>query len=100
MATTSSAVGLLLNHTVKKRLLDQTEDDGTPLLPHQLSKAYKVEPKVLGQGSFAIVKLVTDKRNGEQRTLKIIAKKPLKDSNEKMLREEINILGKVEHPNM
>ncbi len=59
-----------------------------------------VLPTVLGQGSFAVVKAVVDKVSGEQRALKIIAKKPLKDSNEKMLKEEITILGKVEHPNI
>ena len=56
--------------------------------------------KVLGHGSFAIVKLVVEKSTGEERALKVIAKKPLKDNNEKMLKEEIAILGKVEHPNI
>ena len=56
--------------------------------------------KVLGQGSFAIVKLVKEKSSGEERALKIIAKRPLKDNNEKMLKEEIAILGKVEHPHV
>lgn len=70
------------------------------MLPSQLSKKYSVEDHVLGQGSFAVVKPVTEKATGEQRALKIIAKKPLKDSNEKMLKEEIAILGKVEHPHI
>ena len=86
---------------------------------------------MLGQGSFAIVKLVRErqpasataadkissafsrhrsaddaggkqhaKEQDRERALKIVAKKPLKDSNEKMLKEEIAILSKVEHPNM
>ncbi|KDN52592.1 Pkinase-domain-containing protein [Tilletiaria anomala UBC 951] len=88
-----------LSHAFRTWFRD-TEEDGTPLLPHQLSQKYNVRPKILGQGSFAVVKLVADKQTGEQRALKIIAKKPLKDNNEKMLKEEINILGKVDHPNI
>uniref|UniRef100_V5EWP3 Protein kinase n=2 Tax=Kalmanozyma brasiliensis (strain GHG001) TaxID=1365824 RepID=V5EWP3_KALBG len=92
-------VGSHLHHAFRS-WFKETEKDGTPLLPVQLSKKYDVLPTVLGQGSFAVVKAVVDKVTGEQRALKIIAKKPLKDSNEKMLKEEITILGKVEHPNI
>jgi len=74
----------------------QTEEDGTPLLPAALSKKYTVLPRVLGQGSFAVVKACVERATGTERALKIIAKRPLKDSNEKMLEEEIAILGKVE----
>jgi serine/threonine protein kinase/acetyl esterase/lipase len=59
-----------------------------------------VTDQVLGHGSFAIVKLIKEKSSGEKRALKIIAKRPLKENNEKMLHEEIAILGKVEHPNI
>ncbi len=57
---------------------------------------------MLGQGSFAVVKLVVDKKSGEERALKIVAKKPMKGSpsNEKMLKEEIHILGSVRHPHI
>lgn len=55
---------------------------------------------MLGQGSFAVVKEVVVKSSGERRALKIIAKKPLKENSEKMLKEEIKILEKVEHPNV
>ncbi|CDR98866.1 hypothetical protein [Sporisorium scitamineum] len=92
-------VGSHLHHAFRS-WFKETEKDGTPLLPVQLSKKYDVLPQVLGQGSFAVVKAVVDKSTGTQRALKIIAKKPLKDSNEKMLKEEITILGKVEHPNI
>lgn len=47
-----------------------------------------------------MVKPVVERETGTERALKIIAKKPLKDSNEKMLKEEIAILGKVEHPHV
>lgn len=80
--------------------MNQTESDGTPVLPGPLSKKYLVTNTVLGHGSFAIVKLVQEKSTGEKRALKIIAKRPLKENNEKMLHEEIAILGKVEHPNI
>lgn len=56
--------------------------------------------KVLGQGSFAVVKSVTEKATGTERALKIIAKRPLKENSEKMLKEEIKILGAVHHPNV
>ncbi|SPO31493.1 related to calmodulin-dependent protein kinase [Ustilago trichophora] len=92
-------VGSHLHHAFRS-WFKETEKDGTPLLPVQLSKKYTVLPQVLGQGSFAVVKAVVDKSTGQERALKIIAKKPLKDSNEKMLKEEITILGKVEHPNI
>ncbi|SJX66443.1 related to calmodulin-dependent protein kinase [Sporisorium reilianum f. sp. reilianum] len=92
-------VGSHLHHAFRS-WFKETEKDGTPLLPVQLSKKYDVLPQVLGQGSFAVVKAVVEKSTGTQRALKIIAKKPLKDSNEKMLKEEITILGKVEHPNI
>lgn len=92
-------VGSHLHHAFRS-WFKETEKDGTPLLPVQLSKKYDVLPQVLGQGSFAVVKAVVDKSTGEQRALKIIAKKPLKDDNEKMLKEEITILGKVEHPHI
>jgi Protein kinase domain len=91
--------GAAISHAFRTWFRD-TEADGTPILPHQVTKKYHVSSKVLGQGSFAVVKLVVDKKTGEERAMKIVAKKPLKDSNEKMLKEEINILGKVEHPNM
>lgn len=55
---------------------------------------------MLGQGSFALVKLATDRQSGEERALKIIAKRPLKEGNENMLEEEIEILGRVEHPHI
>ncbi|SNX87916.1 related to calmodulin-dependent protein kinase [Melanopsichium pennsylvanicum] len=92
-------VGSHIHHAFRS-WFKETEKDGTPLLPVQLSKKYTVLPHVLGQGSFAVVKAVAEKATGEQRALKIIAKKPLKDSNEKMLKEEITILGKVQHPNV
>ncbi|GAK67628.1 putative lipase/esterase from carbohydrate esterase family CE10 [Moesziomyces antarcticus] len=92
-------VGSHLHHAFRS-WFKETEKDGTPLLPVALSKKYTVLPQVLGQGSFAVVKAVVEKATGQERALKIIAKKPLKDSNEKMLKEEITILGKVEHPNI
>ncbi|SYW80354.1 related to calmodulin-dependent protein kinase [Ustilago bromivora] len=92
-------VGSHIHHAFRS-WFKEIEKDGTPLLPLHLSKKYEVLPQILGQGSFAVVKAVVERSTGEQRALKIIAKKPLKDSNEKMLKEEITILGKVEHPNI
>ncbi|PWN34652.1 Pkinase-domain-containing protein [Meira miltonrushii] len=87
-------------HTAFKTWFKDTESDGTPVLPYPLSKKYTITDKVLGQGSFALVKLVQVKATGEDRALKIIAKKPLKEGNEKMLKDEIAILGRVEHPHI
>jgi len=87
-------------HSAFRSWFKDTETDGTPILPSPLSKKYIVTDQVLGHGSFAIVKLIKERSSGEQRALKIIAKKPLKENNEKMLHEEIAILGKVEHSNI
>ncbi|CAO1630041.1 unnamed protein product [Jaminaea pallidilutea] len=88
-----------LHHAFRGWFRD-TESDGTPILPTPLSKKYNVQSTVLGQGSFAVVKEIEEKATGEKRALKIIAKRPLKENSEKMLKEEIKILGKVEHPNV
>ncbi|PWN44207.1 Pkinase-domain-containing protein [Ceraceosorus guamensis] len=87
-------------HSAFRSWFKDTEDDGSPLLPGALSKKYNVLPHVLGQGSFAVVKSCVEKSTGTERALKIIAKKPLKENSEKMLQEEIHILGKVEHPHV
>ncbi|UZJ57511.1 hypothetical protein CBS101457_006831 [Exobasidium rhododendri] len=87
-------------HSAFRSWFKDTESDGTPILPAPLSKKYLVTDRVLGHGSFAIVKLVKERSTGEERALKIIAKRPLKENNENMLKEEIAILGKVEHPHI
>lgn len=46
------------------------------------------------------MKAVTEKATGTERALKIIAKKPLKENSEKMLKDEIKILNTVEHPHV
>lgn len=88
-----------LHHAFRSWFRD-TESDGTPILPGPLSKKYQVLPSILGQGSFAVVKEVVEKSSGTRRALKIIAKKPLKENSEKMLKEEIKILANVKHPNV
>ena len=54
--------GAAISHAFRTWFRD-TEADGTPILPHQVTKKYHVSSKVLGQGSFAVVKLVVDKKS-------------------------------------
>jgi calcium/calmodulin-dependent protein kinase I len=47
------------------------------LYPWALEKYYMVSRKVLGTGSFGVVKLCTDKRTKKQYALKIVNKKTI-----------------------
>eukprot|EP00499_Haloplacidia_sp_CaronLabIsolate_P005299 CAMPEP_0196781266 /NCGR_PEP_ID=MMETSP1104-20130614/9371_1 /TAXON_ID=33652 /ORGANISM="Cafeteria sp., Strain Caron Lab Isolate" /LENGTH=316 /DNA_ID=CAMNT_0042151489 /DNA_START=1 /DNA_END=951 /DNA_ORIENTATION=+ len=56
--------------------------------------------KELGRGSFATVKLATHRKEGTKWAVKIIEKSRLKAEDEEALKMEIDILQKVEHPNI
>jgi len=83
------------------KILDifKKQDQRDELYPWALEKYYTVSKKVLGTGSFAVVKLCTDKRTGNQYALKIINKKSIQ-GRETMLTTELNVLKKVDHPNV
>lgn len=56
--------------------------------------------RILGQGSFATVRLCTHKVDGTKWAVKIIKRKALEKSDESAIVSEIQILQKVDHPNI
>ena len=62
-------------------------------------KEYKLG-KVLGTGSFATVRLATSKADGKEYAVKIIKKKDLSVEDREGLQMEVEILQKVDHPNI
>ncbi|KAL1918409.1 uncharacterized protein VTP21DRAFT_3069 [Calcarisporiella thermophila] len=77
-------------------LFKSQNDDGSPKYPSSLLKRYRVNRKVLGVGSFAVVKLCHDKSTGEEFALKILAKAAYKGK-EQMLNTELDVLKRVRH---
>ncbi|CAB5361686.1 unnamed protein product [Rhizophagus irregularis] len=70
-----------------------------PPYPWSLEKHYKISKKILGTGSFGVVKECTDKRTGINYALKIINKRDIKGK-EQMLTTELDVLKKVNHPHI
>jgi len=62
-------------------------------------KKYYDLKETIGSGSFATVKLGIHKKTGERFAVKVIDKSAIKDS-EDTLRNEIDILKSIEHPNI
>ncbi|CAM9248184.1 unnamed protein product [Ascophyllum nodosum] len=62
-------------------------------------KHYKLT-RVLGQGSFAMVKLAERKSDGTKWAIKIIKKTSLSKEDEEGLRTEVKILEAMDHPNI
>jgi len=62
-------------------------------------KAYETKAE-LGRGAFSIVYLTTQKATGQQYAVKVINKKDLGKDYEKNLKMEVDILKKVNHPNI
>ncbi len=60
---------------------------------------YKVG-KELGRGAFAVVKECTHKGSGRKYAVKIIDRNAMGDTNELSLQREIEIMKKVDHPNI
>lgn len=56
--------------------------------------------KEIGRGAFSIVKEGTNKDDGEKYAIKIIEKKYIKKKHVEQLRREIDIMRKVDHPNV
>eukprot|EP01120_Amphizonella_sp_Union-15-10_P014563 TRINITY_DN709_c0_g1_i1.p1 TRINITY_DN709_c0_g1~~TRINITY_DN709_c0_g1_i1.p1 ORF type:complete len:384 (+),score=83.20 TRINITY_DN709_c0_g1_i1:103-1254(+) len=64
-----------------------------------ISKFYDVGDEILGMGNFSMVKLGTNKKTGEKCAVKIVSKEPSKNKPQ-MLKNEVEILLKVRHPNI
>lgn len=78
-------------------------------LPDGMKEKYEILDEILGRGTFAIVKPCVEKQTGENKAVKIIARKPFNDEDvevhtevrpARMARDEIQILSKVDHPNV
>lgn len=74
-----------------------------------MSKKYEVTETVLGQGTFALVKLCIERETGVRRAVKILPRQPLgQDSTDeevsmlpaRQAKKEIEILLSVRHPNV
>lgn len=64
-----------------------------------IEKVYELKTE-LGRGAFSIVYLATHKATGQQYAVKVINKKDLGKDYEKNLKMEVDILKKVNHPNI
>jgi len=64
-----------------------------------IEKAYEFKTE-LGRGAFSIVYLATQRATGQQFAVKVINKKDLGKDYEKNLKMEVDILKKVNHPNI
>ncbi|GAA5809353.1 hypothetical protein MFLAVUS_002761 [Mucor flavus] len=86
------------NPFVKKvlALFKKTHEEDKPKYPAGLSAKYVIEDKVLGVGSFAVVKECTEKTTGTKYAVKIILKKVIAGK-QQMLDSELDILKKVRH---
>jgi len=60
---------------------------------------YKID-KLLGKGSFAIVKKGINKKTGQEVAIKIIERDKLEEDDELALQNEVDILGQIDHPNV
>jgi len=60
---------------------------------------YKID-KVLGKGSFAVVKKGINKETGKEVAIKVIERESLEDEDEMALQNEVDILGQLDHPNV
>lgn len=65
----------------------------------ECSTYYKMG-RILGQGSFATVRLCTHRTEGTKWAIKIIKRKSMEKDDEIAIATEINILQKVDHPNI
>lgn len=65
----------------------------------KLSQLYVIKKK-LGKGNFAVVRLIERKSDGAQFAAKIIKKKNLKPDELATLKDEVEILKKLDHPHI
>lgn len=86
-------------HKIKNIFYAESKIKKASLYPWSLEKRYKISKNVLGTGSFGVVKECTDKCTGIKYALKIINKKAIQGK-EQMLNTELNVLKKVNHPNI
>ena len=64
----------------------------------ELKKNYNIDNEALGSGNFAVVKKCTRKKDNEVFAVKIIDKAKVEDMGD--IEREIEIMGKIDHPNV
>mmetsp|Transcript_16178 Transcript_16178/g.24382 ORF Transcript_16178/g.24382 Transcript_16178/m.24382 type:complete len:353 (+) Transcript_16178:89-1147(+) len=65
----------------------------------ELKKLYKMGD-VLGEGAFSVVKKATHRKTGNEVAVKCIDRNGLPDEDEAALRQEVDILRSLDHPNI
>ena len=68
-------------------------------LPNTLQARYKIG-EVLGEGGYSVVKAGVSNIDGRKVAVKIITRKDLTEADDESLRQEVAILGKLNHPNI
>ena len=68
-------------------------------LPHTIEARYKLG-EVLGEGGFAVVKLGISNIDKKKVAVKIISRANLKPKDEDNVRQEVQILQELNHPNI
>jgi calcium/calmodulin-dependent protein kinase I len=68
-------------------------------LPHTIEARYKLGD-VLGEGGYSVVKSGISNIDGKRVAVKIITRKDLSEADEESLKQEVSILGKLNHPNI
>jgi len=66
--------------------------------PNKLSDFYKVDSKVIGEGSYGSVSVATEIKTGNLRAVKVVSKADMK--NNAKLFQEINLMKCLDHPNI
>ena len=64
-----------------------------------IKETYKIEA-TLGKGSFATVKQAKFRETGERFAVKVLSKKKMTDEDKITMQTEIEILKKIDHPNI
>jgi len=87
-------------HNLKAaRLAAEDKDDSIqPITDVKIEDVYEIK-KELGTGAFSVVKLAQHKKTKVNRAIKMIDKNLVKDKKE-MLDREVDILKRIQHPNI
>ena len=64
----------------------------------EIGEVYKISKKPLGSGAYGVVSLCKHKMTGQERAVKCVAKKKIK--NMERFKQEIVILQTLDHPNV
>lgn len=79
--------------------MDGKKGKKRPTRTSDMTEKYKIKEK-LGRGAFATVRRAVQKEDGRQFALKCVRKKGMDDYNKKALESEVNIMMKLQHPNI